>query len=322
MICRHKQTDMTDLIVNFGGPRDLDEIAPFLIELLTDPDVIPSRMPRFLHNWLFTRIAKKRAIKIRPDYVEIGGKSPIYFDTEMLAQKLNALTFHRYLKATHSDSLKKIENSPSEIIRVFPLFPQFSYATTGSIARFFVEHLSPKTVRKLRWIQSYATHPAFLASYENRIRNALHIEENKVALLFSAHGLPRAFVESGDIYEKECMETFEAMKKRFPLAVCKLSFQSKFGRGEWLRPYTDEMCRGANEWRESREIIVVPISFTSDHIETLYEVEKLYLPLLRETGASAKRCPALNLETDWIDAIQKIRESSPLISTEKLVKNS
>jgi len=77
MICRHKQTDMTDLIVNFGGPRDLDEIAPFLIELLTDPDVIPSRMPRFLHNWLFTRIAKKLDAlpgRIKPDHWIAGAK--------------------------------------------------------------------------------------------------------------------------------------------------------------------------------------------------------------------------------------------------------
>lgn len=313
---------MTDLLVNFGGPRNLDEIAPFLIELLTDPDVIPSRLPSFLHRWLFTKVAKKRAVKIRPDYEEIGGKSPIYFDTEALGTKLGALTFHRYLRATHAESLEKIETCKSDIIRVFPLFPQFSYATTGSIARFFLDHLSKKTVAKLHWVQSYADHPGFIAAYQRRIRE-MQIREEECALLFSAHGLPQSFVDSGDIYEKECRRSFKAVKQGFPQAICHLSFQSKFGRGEWLKPYTDERCTSVLAWCEGRkQVIVVPISFTSDHIETLYEIEKLYLPLLRSNGVKAVRCPALNLEKDWVEVIREIVDTSPLVTTEKLVKNS
>ena len=312
---------MTDLIVNFGGPRDLDEIAPFLIELLTDRDVVRTRLPNFLHKYLFTRIAKKRALKIRPDYEEIGGKSPIYFDTETLAAELSALTFHRYLPATHASSLQALESCPSEIIRVFPLFPQFSYATTGSIARFFLNHLSPRTRNKMQWIQSYAAHPAFTSAYQSRIREFLHaqkIEEEQCAILFSAHGIPQSFVDTGDIYETECYRSFDAIKAAFPNAICHLSFQSKFGRGEWIKPYTEETCSSLT-WTQNRShVVIVPISFTSDHIETLFEVEQLYLPLLRKQGVKAYRCPALNL--DWAAAVRDILDSSSLVKTERLVR--
>ena len=99
---------MINLFVNFGGPRDLEEITPFLTALLTDRDVVRTRFPTFLHNWLFRRVAKKRAQKIAHDYAMIGGRSPIYFDTEALAKKWDSLTIHRYLPATHRETLQKI----------------------------------------------------------------------------------------------------------------------------------------------------------------------------------------------------------------------
>jgi ferrochelatase len=152
------------IIVNFGGPRDLNEVYPFLKELLTDRDVIRTRLPKILNTLLFTRVAKKRAKKVCLDYEEIGGKSPIFDDTEALAHLLKdkfegpVLTFHRYLTATHQDFLTQVENLKVDRIRLFPLFPQFTYATTGSAARFFEKHLSKKTVAKFRWVKSYPTH--------------------------------------------------------------------------------------------------------------------------------------------------------------------
>jgi len=167
------------LLVNFGGPRNLEEIRPFLTALLQDRDVIRTRFPPFFHNWLFKKIARKRSKKIAHDYAAIGGRSPIYFDTEALAEKLSeklqaqVLTFHRYLPATHAASLKAIEQVQADEIRVLPLFPQFSYATTGSIARFLGTNLCCKTINRLRWIKSYAAHPAFVQSYQMRIAEFL-----------------------------------------------------------------------------------------------------------------------------------------------------
>src|ERR1700722_6490216 len=199
------------LLVNFGGPRDLNEIEEFLIELLTDQEVLRTPFPPFLHRLLFTRVAKKRSQKIAPDYALIGGKSPIFEDTEAIAekvgQKLGAkiLVFHRYLPKTHAHFIDKVERFGDEI-RVFPMFPQFSYATTGSIALWLKTHLSPSIVEKLSWVKSYPDFPLYLEAMHLRLQAFLvekGLREEETLLLFSAHGLPQRFTATGDTYEKE-----------------------------------------------------------------------------------------------------------------------
>ncbi len=323
-------TNRAYLLVNFGGPRDVGEIAPFLTALLQDRDVIRTRFPTFFHNWFFGRIARKRAGKIAEDYEKIGGRSPIYFDTEETAKQLSpllnapVLTFHRYLPATHANSLSAIEECAAKEIQVIPLFPQFSYATTGSIARFFMERLEPKQVRKLRWIKSYPAHRAFIGSYIQRISDFLrekNLNEEETILLFSAHGVPLSFIERGDLYQSECELSYLHTIDAFPKALGRLSYQSKFGRGEWLRPYTDETCKGTAEWGMGRkQVVVVPIAFTSDHIETLFEIEELYLPLIRQQGFDAYRCPALNLEPYWIEGLCQIAKETSGLATQMLVR--
>ena len=317
-------------LVNFGGPRSQEEIFPFLKALLNDRDVIWSGLPYPLHRLLFTRIAKKRSIKIAPDYELLGGKSPIYDDTEALALKLEdsfkapVMTFHRYIPATHKTFLDKIQQETANEIRVFPLFPQFSYATTGSIARFFLDHLPLSTLRKLRWRLSYATDPAYIAVMTQALRSFLkknHLIEEESVLLFSAHGIPKRFVCMGDPYEKECVNSYHLIRAHFPQAHSLLAYQSKFGKGEWLRPYTNEVCEEVKSWSQGKKnVVFVPLTFTSDHIETLFEVEQLYLPKIREKGLHAFRCPALNLRDDWIDAIGTMIKKEDLVPTQMLVR--
>ncbi len=313
------------LLVNFGGPRDLEEIPIFLKELLCDRDLIRTRFPAFFHHWLFGRIARKRSLKVREDYIKIGGKSPIYSDTETLKARMkeklgkNVFTFHRYLPQTHKAAFEEIKTARS--LLVLPLFPQFCYATTGSIARI----LAPFE-KSLCWIKSYADHPAFIAAYQKRIRNFLNeskIQESETLLLFSAHGVPKQFIEEGDPYEKECKASFEGVMKGFPKAVGLLSYQSKFGKEEWLRPYTNEVCEEIlKRHGGQKNVVFVPISFTSDHIETLFEIEKLYLPMIEKNGLRAYRCPALNLEPYWIDALAEIAKGPHLESNRSLIRDA
>ncbi len=305
------------LLVNFGGPRDLNEIEQFLIELLTDQEVLRTPFPAFLHRVLFTRVAKKRTKKVTPDYVSIGGKSPIFEDTEAIAEKLSqkigseVMVFHRYLPKTHAQFIEKMETLRGvEKIRVFPMFPQFSYATTGSIALWFKVHLSSSIVTKLSWIKSYPDEPSYIHVFEKCLRDFIlekELKEEETALLFSAHGLPQAFIDTGDTYESECQLTFAQLKKHFPKALSTLSYQSQFGKEEWIRPYTAEACETVVEWGMGRKnCVVVPLSFTSDHIETLYEIQELYLPLIRKAGIQAYRCPALNRREEWIESIAEL----------------
>lgn len=318
------------LLVNFGGPRSTAEIAPFLSELLCDRDVVPTNLPNFLHRLLFRRIARKRAVKIAPDYEKIGGGSPIFFDTEELANRLRPhldgplFTFHRYLPATHKDSLQALEKVDAPSIHVLPLFPQFSYSTTGSIARFFAKRLSALTEKKLSWIPSYPAHPGFVGAFQNRIRSFLaekHLKEEECILLFSAHGLPLVFIEKGDPYQKECEASFQAIAAAFPKAKARLSYQSKFGKGEWLKPYTEDVCKEILSWNEGKtQVVFLPLSFPSDHIETLFEVEEQYLPLIEERGLKAHRCPALNFAPDWIETTQELLKQGGSAPSRELFK--
>jgi len=321
------------VVANFGGPRHLLEIEPFLKELLTDRDVIHTNFPKIVHRFLFSRVAKKRTKKVTVDYQSIGGKSPIYEDTEAVAECLRQhlkeplITFHRYLQDTHAQFIKKIHQIPCDEIRVFPMFPQFTYATTGSIARWFRIHLQDSLVNKMRWIKSYPAHPAFVLAHQNAIKHYLkhhHLKEEETVLLFSAHGIPQKFMLSGDVYEDECQASFKYIMKAFPKTLGRLSYQSKFGRDEWLRPYTNEVCEAIKTWNQGRSnIVFIPVSFTSDHIETLFEIENDYMTIIKQQGLSAHRVPALTLDPNWIQAILDILlKETNLCSNQMLIRKN
>ncbi len=320
------------LIVNFGGPRDLSEVEEFLIALLTDQEVIQSALPGLIHRLFFSWVAKRRAKRVSHDYAAIGGKSPIFEDTEALAAQLRetlqapVMTFHRYIPKTHLDFLKQMNALENvDEIWVFPLFPQFSYTTTGSIALWFQDHLPKKVINKMHWIKSYPDDPLYLKAFAHVIAECLNVNdylEEDTVLLFSAHGLPQRYINNGDVYERECKLTAQKLSAHFPKALSHLCYQSQFGKELWLKPSTIETCNASEQWAgKYKNAVVIPLSFTSDHIETLHEVEKEYLPVLREKGLRAVRCPALNLRSDWVEAIASMLRQEHSLGNGMLVRH-
>ncbi len=316
------------LFANFGGPRNLREIPAFLQMLLTDEEVIRTSLPKWLQDFFFRRLAKKRSFQVARDYALIGGKSPIYEDTEWMAGavakrlSLPFLTFHRYLSATHESFIEEIESTSAKEIVVFPLFPQFSYATTGSIARWFSENLTEDTQEKLRWIRSYATHEKFISSHVGCIQDFLEqnsLQQADTYLLFSAHGLPRAFIQQGDVYQSECEDSFHKIRAHFSFAESLLCYQSQFGKEEWTQPYTSTLCKQLVKDKR-KNAVCIPLSFTSDHIETLYEIEHLYLPIIRGSGLNAFRCPALNRREQWLQTIGSIIQEENTCCNQMLIR--
>lgn len=315
------------LVVNFGGPRDLAEVPDFLEALLTDKDVIRTPLPGIIQDLVFKRIARKRSPKVAHDYALIGGKSPIFEDTEWLALRLGTrvqyptVTFHRYLRATHQSFLNQMKSLSQKDILVFPLFPQFSYATTGSIARFFKEHLPASVCQKLQWVPSYFSHEKYIEAFARIIEIFLRkneLLEEETVLLFSAHGLPKSYIEKGDPYQKQCIGSFQKISEKFPRALAKISYQSQFGKSPWIEPSTSNMCQRPQEWiQDKKNIVIVPLSFTSDHIETLFEIEYEYVQPLRALGYNAYRCPALGRDLDWAQAAYEI-----LLEEEKCTNDS
>ncbi len=269
------------LLANFGGPRDLGEVELFLKELLTDQEVIRTPYPPFVHRLLFSWVAKRRAKKVGPDYALIGGKSPIFEDTEAIAKSVSELlgqeviVFHRYLKRTHEDFIRKMEGlGDVDQIRVFPMFPQFSYATTGSIALWFKKNLPAEVHNRIVWVKSYPDHPPYIAAMQKCLRDYLAeqgLKEEETLVLCSAHGLPQDFIATGDPYAKECLLSFELLKEGFQGARFLLSFQSQYGKKEWIRPYTGQVCEKIADWAQGcKNVVVVPLSFTSDHMKKRY----------------------------------------------------
>ncbi len=318
------------IIANFGGPRNPSEIAPFLQELLTDPEVIRTSLPSFLQKLLFSFIAKKRAKTVSKEYQKMGGKSPLFADTEKIGLLLEellkekVLCFHRYLPATHAAFFEAVKTRNPEEIIVFPMFAQFSYTTTGSIAKLFYRKISPK--EKVKWVFSYALHEGFIKNFVQNIQEAMErvgFLEEKTLLLFSCHGLPEEYVMQGDPYQKQCEESQQKILSFFPKAIGKIAYQSQFGKKKWIEPYTQEVCENITNYSQGRDnVLIIPLSFTSDHLETLVEIEDMYLPLIQKNGLKAFRCPALNTEKRWVHAIVQILQESPLYETKRLLRKS
>jgi ferrochelatase len=299
------------LLANFGGPRISQEIPSFLHALLTDQDVTGGRIPPWLHRPLFSYIAKRRAHRVAEQYAYLGGRSPIFQDTEKLAQNLSqelqapVISFHRYLTETHQDTLAALRESAGDIIGI-PLFPHYTFAVTGSIIRFFLERIPEKP---MAWITHFGVHPQFISCMREHIQDCL-IAQGIVAedcfFLFSVHGLPMRHIRLGDPYAKQCQDSFNALIGE---SEGVLSFQSKFGIGEWLVPSTKEICQSL--CTKKRYIVVVPFGFVSDHIETLYEIDHLYVPMLLQRGYRVVRVPAINTSDRWVSALASIVKSSP-----------
>ncbi|MEG0037485.1 MAG: ferrochelatase [Victivallaceae bacterium] len=317
------------VLANFGGPKNTEDVFPFLRALLTDPYLTGNFRPLCLHRPFFTLIAKLRTKKVSALYQTIGGKSPIYRDTNFLAQKLRlklqvpVIPFHRYLPDTHEVFLEELRSllQKKYKITVLPLFPYFTYSVTGSIAHFFSKHLDSNG---LEWIKSFGNHPAFVFSQVKHLSQ--YLEKRKLTpknciLIFSAHGIPKSFVLSGDPYVRECSVSFQKIASYFPESDNILCYQSRFGPAKWVTPYTEVVCQQLIASKNKKNAVIIPFGFLSDHLETLYEIEKLYLPLLRENGFNAYRLPALGKTDILPKALTEIIRTTKKVKTEKLLKN-
>lgn len=310
------------VLLNLGGPDSLDAVQPFLYNLFCDPDIF--KIP-FGQKFLAGLISKSRSPRIVEQYRQIGGKSPINEWTEtqrqMLAKTLadrgveaDVYTAMRYWKPLTSETAEIIIQKNYQNIILLPLYPHFSVSTTGSSFNEWdrVYKGDPSKVKK---IITYFNHPGYVAALNANIDAGLlkfSAEiRNNVVLLFSAHGTPVSMVKKGDPYSKEIKETIDAvMALRNHSHDFALSFQSKVGPVEWLRPATDEKIEELAK-AGKRHLLVIPVSFVSDHIETLFELDIEYRHVAHEAGIeNFIVMPGLNDSQLFIDALTDILTES------------
>lgn len=302
------------LLLNLGGPDSLDAVKPFLYNLFSDREIIRLG-PSFLQKPIAAFIASTRAGKTRSMYRLIGGKSPILDITKAQAAELERLLNAgsdnyrvyigmRYWHPFIEDTVGQMHHDGVDNIIALGLYPHYSIATTGSSVGKLKKVMKQYPDVSLRCIGSWYDHPRYIDAMVERIRSGISMFNETPEVLFSAHSLPQKFIDDGDPYPKEIGGTISAITKKINLKW-HLSFQSKSGPVKWLEPSTERMIEDlAGEG--VKDLLVVPISFVSDHIETLYEIDILYKAMAAGLGINLKRTESLNTSPTFIKALAEI----------------
>jgi protoporphyrin/coproporphyrin ferrochelatase len=279
------------VLFQLGGPDSLDAVEPFLLNLFLDPDIIPLGPLGWFRRPIAKLISSRRSVPVRERYAEIGGRSPIGALTERQRQGLVeavspyidpvAVTAMRYWHPLTSEAVEALQKAgPLDELVLLPLYPHYSYATTlSSLKEWRRVYGSPNGGPPDRTIEHYYNHPLYIQALVQRIGSVLRQfpDSSRIHLIFSAHGLPMSLVEKGDPYPRQIEETLRLTcaqgEKEFPgwPRTHLLCYQSRVGPAKWLQPpLTGTIERLGHEG--VKEVLVVPISFVTEHIETLHEI--------------------------------------------------
>jgi len=284
------------VLFQLGGPDSLEAVEPFLMNLFLDPDIIPLGPFGLLRRPIAKLISSRRSIPVAGRYAEIGRRSPIGTLTERQRVRLVeavspyidpvAVTAMRYWHPFTAEAVDALRNAgPLDEIVLLPLYPHYSYATTLSSLKEWrrvadqAKWAQPGGKPPERTINHFHDHPLYIQALVQRIGSVLRQfpDSSRIHLVFSAHGLPMSLVKKGDPYPNQVMETVrltcELGAHKYPNWPEEhlLCYQSRVGPAKWLEPpFPESMERLGREG--VKEILVVPISFVTEHIETLHEI--------------------------------------------------
>lgn len=302
------------VLTNLGGPDSPAAVPPFLYNLFSDPAIIG--LPGILRHPLARLIAQRRAGVAQGIYQRMGGASPLLANTEaqaraleqMLGAEARVFVAMRYWHPLTEETVQEVGAWRPEEVVLLPLYPQFSTTTTASSLSAWRKAAAKAGLEcPTRIVPSYPDEPGFIAAQVARI--APMLEEPAAAggaarLLFTAHGLPQRIVRRGDPYPREVAATAAAILSALgrPGLDWRISYQSRVGPLEWLGPYTDDEIRAAGA--AGIALVVAPISFVSEHSETLVELDDDYARLARECGVpSYRRVPTVGTHPLFIEAL-------------------
>ncbi|MBW4487740.1 MAG: ferrochelatase [Trichocoleus desertorum ATA4-8-CV12] len=311
------------LLLNLGGPDQLEDVRPFLFNLFSDPEIIRLPFP-WLQKPLAWFIATSRAKKSQENYRQIGGGSPLRRITEAQAQAIqdslqqkghdaSVYIGMRYWHPFTEEAIARIKRDQIEKVVILPLYPQFSISTSGSSFR-LLEKLwqEDPALNQIKYttIASWYSRPGYLQAMAQLIAQELDKFPNpeQVHIFFSAHGVPVSYVEeAGDPYQKEIEEcTALIMQTLDRPNTHTLAYQSRVGPVEWLKPYTEDAIVELGA-QGVQDLVVVPISFVSEHIETLQEIDIEYRELAEESGIHHfQRVPALDTHPGFIEDLANL----------------
>ena len=305
------------VLFQLGGPDCLESIRPFLYNLFCDPDIIDFPFARIARQPLARLIASTRAKHVARHYAKIGGRSPILENTRRQASALEAELRHhldarvtvamRYWHPFTEEAIRQMEQHAPDDLVLLPLYPQYSKTTTGSSLNEWARCFHPNGWRpRVHVIERFHEDGAYLGSLVETVSRSMagFGDPGDVDVIFSAHSVPLSVVENGDPYRQEIERTVELVWQRggWP-ARRHLCYQSKVGASKWLSPSMHETVRRlAAEQR--KHLLVVPISFVSDHVETLHEIDIEHREQALSLGIEDYRMtPGLNDSAGFIQAL-------------------
>lgn len=309
------------LLFNLGGPETLDDVRPFLYNLFSDPDIIhiKSNVARKMLAWVISTV---RQGKSRDLYRQIGGGSPLRRITEDQAAALRAVLGSRNMEAqvyvgmrcwkpSIDDAVSKIlEDRISQLV-LLPLFPQYSVTTTGSCLKYFRaldQKLGLSSKMQVLAIESWCDERLYIESMaeliEKRLQELSMTGHGQIDLLYSAHSIPAGYVEAGDPFLEQTRRSVVLINEQLGNRhESRLAFQSKVGPVKWLGPSTRDVVMEMGR-KGSARVLAIPISFVSDHIETLQEIDIQYKRLAEQSGIREfRRTESLNVYPKFIEAL-------------------
>ncbi|MGB3240540.1 MAG: ferrochelatase [Geitlerinemataceae cyanobacterium] len=311
------------LLLNLGGPDRLEDVRPFLFNLFSDPEIIRIPFP-WMQKPLAWMISTLRSQRSQDNYRQIGGGSPLRRITEEQARAIEAnlqtkgqeakvYIGMRYWHPFTEEAIASIRRDGIDRLAILPLYPQFSISTSGSSFR-LLEQLwqEDPTLDRIDYtvIPSWYERPGYLKAMAQLIARELDRlpSSDEIHIFFSAHGVPVSYVEeAGDPYQREIEDCTRLIMKTLDRPnPHTLAYQSRVGPVEWLQPYTEDAIAELAR-QKVKALLVVPISFVSEHIETLQEIDIEYRELAEEAGIDRfYRVPALDTDPTFIDDLANL----------------
>ena len=304
---------------NLGGPDSPEAVQPFLFNLFNDPAIIGAPPPI---RWLLAKfISRRRAPVAREIYEKLGGSSPLLSNTRAQADALDAaldgktksFVAMRYWHPFAAETVAEVKAYAPDRVLLLPLYPQFSTTTTGSSVQDWSRAARAAELDvPTQTICCYFANDGFVATIADRVRQVLDDAGPRVPrVLFTAHGLPKKTVAGGDPYQWQVKRTADAIVAAIdrPDLDWALCYQSKVGPLEWIQPYTSDLLEQAG--RDGKPVAVVPIGFTSEHSETLVELDIEYRALAEDAGVPRyTRIGTVGTDAGFIGALAKMIVSS------------
>lgn len=308
------------VLFNLGAPDCLQSVKPFLQNLFSDPAIL--QLPTLLRLPLASFIAWRRSSKAQEIYNQLGGGSPLLKNTldqaealeEALGKNFKTFVCMRYWNPLTKEVVRKVINYKPDRIILLPLYPQFSTTTTASSLKEWEREWN-KTELKIPTsiIREYPENEGFIEALSTltyqTLKQAHH--QQKIRILFTAHGLPQKIVDQGDPYEYQINQSVERVIEKLPSPCEELNwearvcYQSRVGPLKWLQPYADIEIQKAGQ--EKISLVVVPVSFVSEHSETLVELDKEYKNKAYKSGVPLYlRAPTVQVHPSFIEGLRTL----------------